>query len=116
MLHRVLTFTFSTLLLTSCSWPTATPVPSEKLDYVGEWRSPEMTLLIRKEGLVTYRKLEGLPISVDGPLHKFKDDDFVVGYNFAFTTFNVTEPPNQVDGVWQMIVDGVRLTKYDDKQ
>ena len=30
------------------------PVPAEKADYVGEWRAPEMYLLITSDGSVKY--------------------------------------------------------------
>ena len=102
---------FSLLLLFACS----KPLPEDKLRYVGEWQSKEMGLLILRDGTVAYKRLKGGgSTSVNGPLQEFVGDNFVVGIWFLTTTFEVLEAPNQVDGKWQMVVDGVRLTKTED--
>lgn len=49
--------------------------------------------------------------SVNGPLKEFVGDDFVVGVLFMTTTFNVSSPPAEIDGVWKMTVDGVELIR-----
>ncbi len=96
------------LLLTACSQP----LPEDKLSYVGEWQSKEMGLLILQDGTVAYKRLKGgRSTSVNGPLKEFVGDDFTVGIWFLTTTFNVSEPPHEVDGAWQMVVDGVRLSR-----
>ncbi|WP_409422748.1 hypothetical protein ABHF91_07035 [Pseudaeromonas sp. ZJS20] len=96
------------LLLAACS----KPLPKEKWDYVGEWRSSQMTLLILSDGIVAYKRLKkGGAVSINAPLRAFEGDDFEVGAWPFTTTFVVTEPPHVVDGHWQMVVDGVRLTK-----
>jgi hypothetical protein len=82
------------------------------MDYVGEWRSKEMGLLILADGTVAYKRLKGGgTTSVNGPLKEFVGDDFVVGVLFMTTTFDVSEPPHEVDGMWKMTVDGVQLTR-----
>jgi len=102
--------TLSLLLLTACS----NPVPEDRMDYVGEWSSKEMQLLILQDGTVTYNRLKsGANVSINGPLKEFSGNDIVVGIGFVTTTFNVSQPPMQVEGVWMMTVDGVQLTRVD---
>ena len=96
------------LLLISC----AEPVPPEKMNYVGEWKSKEMYLLILADGSVKYERLKGGgTTTVTGPLKEFKGDNFVVGVSFIKTTFVVSKPPYQEDGRWKMVVDGVELVR-----
>ena len=96
------------LLLLGCS----KPIDESKLQYVGSWQSTEMAILILRDGSVSYQRLKkGVTTSVSGPLKEFRGDDFVVGVLFLTTTFKVTEPPHNVNGQWQMVVDGVRLTR-----
>lgn len=98
------------LLLAGCS----EPFPEVKRDYVGNWQSSEMTLLIRADGTVEYERVKkGGNVSIKAPLKEFRGDDFVVGALFLTTTFEVSEPPHEVGGQWQMVVDGVRLTRVD---
>lgn len=95
-------------LLSAC----AKPIEESRKLYLGEWQSKEMAILILQDGSVSYERLKnGMTTSVNGPLKEFVGDDFVVGIAFLTTTFVVSEPPHEVDGKWQMVVDGVRLTK-----
>ena len=111
MKSKHLILVFSLLMLSACN----KPIPESRLDYVGEWQSKEMVLLISQDGSVAYeRKRGGVTTSVNGPLKKFVGDDFVVGVWFFATTFDVSEPPYEIDGKWQMVVDGVRLTKVEE--
>ena len=98
-------------LLSGC----AVPLPDEKLDYVGDWQSKEMRLLILADGTVAYKRLKnGGSTSVNGPLKEFVGDDFVVGVLFMTTTFDVSSPPKEEGGQWFMTVDGVRLKRVDE--
>ena len=100
-----------TLFLFACSKPLA----EDKQGYVGEWQSKEMQLLILQDGTVAYKRLKGGgTTSINGPLKEFSGDDFIVGILFLTTTFDVSQPPTQVDGQWQMVVDGVQLTKVEE--
>ncbi len=95
-------------VFTACS----KPVPPEKKNYVGEWRSKEMYLLILDDGSVKYKKLNrGGSTEITGPIKEFQGDNFVVGVAFITTTFEVSKPPYQQNGVWYMVVDGVKLRK-----
>ena len=107
-MNKYLPIFLITLLLTAC----AEQLPEGKLNYSGEWRSKEMALLILEDGSVSYKRLKnGVTTSVNGPLKKFVGDDFIVGVFFLTTTFDVSEPPHEENGVWKMTVDGVKLTK-----
>ncbi len=99
------------LVLTSCS----VPVPQDKQDYIGEWRSKnkEMYVLILADGSVRYNRLKkGATTSVNGPLQTFDGDDFIVGISVFKTRFVVSQPPIAEGGVWSMVVDGVELIRY----
>ncbi len=97
-----------TLLLSGCG----TPVPADKADYVGVWRSPEIRLSITQDGSIDYERHRGTArTTIDGPLQEFQGDDFAVGIWFISTTFVVSQPPYQEGGRWEMVMDGVELTK-----
>ncbi|MGI0118812.1 hypothetical protein [Zooshikella sp. RANM57] len=108
LIPRFIILTCLIFLLTGCS----KPVPENKLDYVGQWQSEEMRLFISRDGTVAYKRWKkGVTTSIDGPITEFIGDDFEVGVLFITTRFEVSTPPKQVDGVWQMVVDGVVLTR-----
>ncbi len=93
----------------------AVPLPKEKLDYVGDWQSKEMRLLILADGTVAYKRLKGGgTTSINGPLKKFVGNDFVVGVLFMTTKFEVSIPPTEEGGHWVMTVDGVKLKRIDE--
>ncbi len=103
---------FSVLIIGLFFISCAKPVPPEKINYVGEWRSKEMYLLILQDGSVRYERLKGGgTVEVTGPIKEFQGDNFVVGFAFIKTTFLVSKPPYQENGVWKMLVDGVELSK-----
>ncbi len=97
------------LLLSGCSKPPLLEVPS---DYVGHWQGANVNLSIFADGSLTYtRNNEGKKTRINAPITEFKGDDIVVGIWFLSTTFVVSEAPHPVGGYWQMVVDGVRLTR-----
>ena len=96
------------LLLAACG----EPLPKDKLDYAGEWRGPQVYLLITPGGRCEYeRRREAGNVSIDAPIQRFEGDNFVVGLGPLTTTFVVSQPPRIVDGKWKMTVDGVELTR-----
>ncbi|WP_286239123.1 hypothetical protein [Neptuniibacter halophilus] len=98
-------------LLLGCS----DPLPEDRLNYAGEWQSREMGLLILADGSVSYKRLKGgTTVSVNGPVKAFDGDSFEVGLGPLSTRFHVSQPPHKVNGRWQMVVDGVRLTRVDE--
>jgi hypothetical protein len=87
-------------------------VPPAKADYVGRWQADGMSLLILRDGSVSYQRLrKGASIRINGPLQAFHGDDFEVGIGPMKTVFRVSSPPREIDGRWRMTVDGVELTR-----
>ncbi len=98
----------SAMALTGCS----KPLPADKANYAGEWRSAEMRLVITPGGRVDYeRRASGGSKSVHAPIQKFEGNDFIAGLGPINTRFVVLRPPTLVNGVWTMTVDGVEVTK-----
>jgi hypothetical protein len=96
------------LYLTACG----KPVPPEKSAYVGQWKAPQMSLLITQDGSVKYERLEGgVSKSISGPLQGFRGNNFDVGFGPISTTFVVASPPRQDGESTKMTVDGVELIK-----
>ena len=107
-MRKLILATCCIILLSAC----AKQIESSRASYVGSWGSNEMVLSIHQNGMVDYaRKKHGITTSIHAPLKEFEGDDFVVGYLFITTKFSVTEAPHKVNGKWQMVVDGIRLTK-----
>ncbi len=97
------------ILFSGCS---SNPIPPDKIHYVGEWQSKEMSLLILQDGSLAYQRLKGGgSTEITGPIKEFQGDNFIVGFAFFTTTFEVSKPPYEVDGVWKIVVDGITLTK-----
>jgi hypothetical protein len=95
-------------LLVAC----AKPLPADRAPYAGVWRGGPMVLVILADGRVAYRRKEGnRSTSVNAPLKEFKGDNFVVGVGVFSTEFAVSSAPHENDGVWQMTVDGVEVTR-----
>jgi len=96
------------LFLAACGQP----LPSDKSNYAGDWRSDIMQIIITQDGRVQYARSKGTGTTkVQGPIQKFEGNDFTVGFAFVTTKFVVSKPPTQEGGVWKMTVDGVELTR-----
>jgi hypothetical protein len=89
------------------------PVPADKANYIGEWRSSEMHLVISRDGHVQYerRASGGGSTSVNAPLQGFDGDNFTAGIGPLRTTFVVSKPPYRDGGLWKMVVDGVEVVR-----
>ncbi|PCJ33172.1 MAG: hypothetical protein COA90_00635 [Gammaproteobacteria bacterium] len=107
-MKKILSIITLLFLLSGCS----NPLPEDRLNYVGEWQSKEVNLLILADGTVAYKRLQnGGSTSINAPLQSFSGDNFIVGISFMTTTFTVSKPPHQIAGKWKMTVDGIELTK-----
>lgn len=74
-----------------------------------------MDLAIDADGRVRYqRRNGGGHTSIEAPIQRFEGDNFVVGVGFLSTTFVVSKPPHESDGVMRMTVDGVELRQSAD--
>lgn len=100
------------LALAGCS----TPLPPERADYAGLWRTTDTRLLITPQGRVEYvqSRGNGFRKSIKAPLKRFDGDSFVVGLGPVSTTFVVSRGPQRgADGRWTMTVDGVEYVRED---
>ena len=103
------TLVAASLLLPACK---GEPLPSDKADFAGQWRGGGMDLLITADGGCAYKRVSGgSTTEVNGPIKRFDGDDFVVGFLFIETTFDVTVPPTKTPDGWTMTVDGLELTR-----
>lgn len=99
---------FGMLLIAGCT----KPIPPEKTSYIGRWQNESVFLLITPEGRVEYRKVRGsTTTSLKAPIKEFVGDSFEAGLGPFSTTFVVSEPPHQEQGVWRLVVDGEVLTR-----
>jgi hypothetical protein len=89
-----------------------TPVPEERLDYVGIWEGDGMTLAVAAEGTVHYlRSDDDGTRRLEAPLVRFEGDDIVAGFAGIESRFAVEVPPHEGEDGWEMTVDGVRLVR-----
>jgi len=104
---------FLAIMATSCGGLKGIKVPDDKKDYVGTWKSEEVTLTIMEGGRVEYEKKTGSSSkTISAPIQKFEGDNFTVGALGINTTFVVSNPPSKdSSGVWKMTVDGAELTR-----
>ena len=86
---------------------------SDKAAYVGTWKSETLTLRIAGDGTFEYSHSENYGNThYGGRIRGFDSDDFTVLIPPFFPgRFHVTEPPHQVDGRWEMVVDGIRVNR-----
>ena len=97
------------LFLAACS---GQPLPSDRLNYAGQWESDTILLVITPNGEVHYRRQEGNnTVNIDAPIKEFQGDNFIVGIGPFTTTFVVSKPPSLVDGKYRMTVDGRELVR-----
>jgi len=105
---RIILTLFGILFLSGCD----NPLPPSKLDYEGRWESENMLLIISRQGRVNYERQQGnVNSSIDAPIKEFTESGFSVGLGFFATDFVVNQKPTEIDGQWQMTVDGVVLTR-----
>ena len=82
-----------------------------KLEYAGHWSGGGVDLVIMPQGQVSYTKVGTGKVEINGPVQAYDGEDLVVGALGITTTFDVQEPPHEVDGPWKMTVDGVELVR-----
>jgi hypothetical protein len=85
-----------------------------KKDYVGSWSSKKgSTLTLDANGNLQFDKDEdgdGVKEKFSAPVAAFVGNDMQCEA-IVTITFHVTQPPKMVDGHWQMVVDGVPLSR-----
>jgi hypothetical protein len=105
-------------VLLACLAGCATPVPFDKMRYVGQWEGETAYLLITPQGYVRFeqygRLLGGdLTTGMDGPLKRFDGDNFIVGIGPVATKFVVHTPPYWDGDHWKMVVGKHELARID---
>ncbi len=77
-------------------------------DYVGSWRSDEGSSIdIEENGALSYSKVGGQRTTrYSLPIAAFNGDDIVCKAMLTLV-IKVTEPPQEVNGRWQMVADGM---------
>jgi len=104
------------LLLVACLWlvACAKPVPVDYANYVGHWRGEGTLLVIRADGHADYERVTDTGrVSIEGSSHSFTERGFKIGLGLLSADFEVSRPPQRIDGRWRMTVDGVELTRVD---
>lgn len=98
----------------TCGGPSSKPLPPERAAYAGKWHSADVALTISEQGQVIYDRREGTGnVHVEGSIAGWSESGFVVGVMTVKTDFKVTRAPAQIDGVWQMTVNGDDLIRTD---
>jgi hypothetical protein len=110
---RVRIFTISMIALIcfiSCS---GLQIPEDKKQYIGDWQSSNVRLIITEDGYLHYIKIGAgnMRTTIDAPLSGFEGDDFSSGLGCITTKFVVSDPPKEEDGRWTMTVDGHKLMR-----
>ncbi len=96
------------LILAGCT----EPIPDEKKEYIGSWYGESITLVISANGVVEYQiEDKDTKTTTKAPLKKFIENAFEVGIWFLTTRFEVNEPPQEVNGLWSMVVNNIQLIK-----
>jgi hypothetical protein len=78
-----------------------------KKDYVGSWSNGRGgSIAIEEDGQVSYVKVDGgSKTSYTLPIAGFSGND-IICKALITVVINVSTPPRQVDGRWEMVVDG----------
>jgi hypothetical protein len=112
LIRRSIPVLLVALTTLACAGIQGKPVPADRQDLVGSWRSAEVELDIEPAGFVRYEKENGAGhVSINGPVTEWTPDGFVVGLFGVGTTFRVDEPPHRVGDHWETIIDGVPLSR-----
>jgi hypothetical protein len=95
------------LLLNGCS-----RIPDDKASYIGTWKSQNATLTITRAGRMNYHRAANETrveenFSVD--IKQFSENE-IIG-NVGDARLEITTPPHQTGGSWQMTVNGDVLSK-----
>jgi hypothetical protein len=86
-------------------------LPEGKENYAGFWSGPTIGIEITPDATVDYtRGSFDSQTSISGGIVRFEDDDFVV-YAVMNFSFDVSEPPHDVDGEEHMTINGEDLVR-----
>lgn len=97
----------ATLLLSGCS-----RIPDEKVSYIGTWKSQNATLTITRAGRMNYHRSANesrIEEDFNVDIKQFSEKE-IIG-NVGDARLEITEPPRQAGGSWQMTINGDVLFK-----
>lgn len=84
------------------------PAPST---WVGTWTSPELTVTVAPDGMVTVAHHGAMSSSVQLPGRVFGPDQVVLGLGPFESAYAVQAPPHLDGTSWTMTFDGIVLTR-----
>ncbi len=100
------------LFIASCGMP----LPEDKQTYVGTWKGDSISMVINRNGKVDYKRKQGAnKMRIRAPIQAIDEDNLTIGLLFIKTTLRVQQPPEEMDGIWTMVVEDEELIKYDPK-
>lgn len=90
-------------------------LPPDKAAYAGLWKNNETSLLITENGRLEYESNAGtVQTSLSAPIKAFTDTSIAAGFLFLASDFRIDRPPEEVNGVWSMVIDGQELYRTDE--
>lgn len=102
---------FLLLFLVGC----AEPLPEDRKDYVGLWKSNQTSLLITEEGRLEYVSNKGTAKkSVSMPIKTINESGITAGFLIFTSKFELGGAPLPKDGLITLVVDGEELYKTDE--
>jgi len=106
----------SALALTACDlsgFLTAIqPVAPPSTDYVGEWETVGVDLVIYEDGTLSYETRSGnLTKTLNAPILTWGEQGFDAGIGPIVVEFTVNEAPHLDGDIWKMTVNGKELER-----
>ena len=90
----------------------AEPLADKDMQFVGLWKSNQTSLLITKSGRLEYNSQKGpVETSISMPIKHISSAEIVGGFLFFKSTFTLSGPPVESNGVSVLVVDGETLFK-----
>ena len=97
-------------LLAGC----AEPLPENRKEFAGLWKSVQTALLITESGRLDYSSNKGaLSTSISMPIKSISDTRIIAGFLFFESVFEIGGRPENQDGLLVLVVDGDTLFKTD---
>ncbi len=92
----------------------AEPIGEDKSEFVGLWKSNEISLLIKQSGSLEYESKKGsVSTSISMPIKEISNNEIKAGFLFLSSSFKLEGGPKEEGGVKFLIVDGEKLFKAD---
>ena len=100
------------VLLASCVKGKA--IPEEYSSLVGTWTGNGFDIIITADGGASYHRISGSgETTFTGPLNNITDKEIEFGFLFFKQKLEIEQPPHEVDGRYEMVMDNVKLVRKD---